>query len=148
MKNLFLLFGLLLLSVFATGQEYDKALADSLGADEYGMKMYTFVILKTGPAVITDSVRRNELFNGHMENINRLSAEGKLVVAGPFAKNDKNFRGLFIFNTTSEEEVRQMLQNDPAIREKIFEAEIFLWYGSAALPLYLDDHARIEQLKH
>ncbi|HBG69960.1 MAG: hypothetical protein A2W93_05565 [Bacteroidetes bacterium GWF2_43_63] len=147
-KNLFLLFCLLLSSVFTKAQEYDKALADSLGADEYGMKMYTFVILKTGPTVITDSVRLNELFNGHMENINRLSAEGKLIVAGPFAKNDQKFRGLFIFNTTSEEEVLQMLQNDPTIREEIFEAEIFQWYGSAALPLYLDDHAKIEQSKH
>ena len=27
---------------------YDKALADSLGGDDYGMKMYTFVILKNG----------------------------------------------------------------------------------------------------
>lgn len=148
MKNVFLFFCFLLIAFFAKAQEYDKALADSLGADEYGMKMYTFVILKTGPAVITDSVRRNELFKGHMENISRLSAEGKLIVAGPFAKNDKNFRGLFIFNTSSEEDVRKMLQDDPTIREKIFEAEIFQWYGSAALPLYLDDHAKIEQSKH
>jgi len=29
---------------------YDKALADSLGADDYGMKSYVFVILKSGPA--------------------------------------------------------------------------------------------------
>ena len=148
MKNLFLLLGLLLFSGFANAQEYDKALADSLGADEYGMKMYTFVILKTGPTVITDSVRLDELFKGHMENINRLSAEGKLIVAGPFAKNDQKFRGLFFFNTTSIEEVQQMLQNDPTIREKIFEVEILQWYGSAALPLYLDDHAKIEQSKH
>ena len=27
---------------------YDKPLADSLGGDDYGMKMYTFVILKNG----------------------------------------------------------------------------------------------------
>lgn len=148
MKNLFLLLCVLLSSVFAKAQEYDKALADSLGADEYGMKMYTFVILKTGPAVITDSVHLDELFKGHMENINRLSAEGILIVAGPFTKNENKFRGLFIFNTTSIEDVEKMLQNDPTIREKVLEAEVFQWYGSAALPLYLDDHVKIEQSKH
>ena len=34
--------------------EYDKALADSLGADDNGMKSYVLVILRTGPAVIED----------------------------------------------------------------------------------------------
>lgn len=33
---------------------FDKALADSLGADQYGMKMYFLVILKTGSDQITD----------------------------------------------------------------------------------------------
>ncbi len=142
---------LVLLSSLVTtmrAQEYDKELADSLGADEYGMKMYTFVILKTGPTVETDTAKLNALFEGHMNNINALSADGRLIVAGPFAKNEQKFRGLFIFNTTSEADVRIWLQNDPTISQGIFTAEIFQWYGSAALPMYLDDHTKIEQQKH
>jgi len=44
---LFALFCVIAFGVKAQGT-YNKALADSLGADEYGMKMYTLVILKTG----------------------------------------------------------------------------------------------------
>lgn len=31
------------------GSEYDARLAASLGADDYGMRQYVLVILKTGP---------------------------------------------------------------------------------------------------
>jgi hypothetical protein len=47
--------------------KYDKALADSLGADDYGMKMYVLVILKTGPVQVTDKAKRDSLFMGTHE---------------------------------------------------------------------------------
>jgi hypothetical protein len=99
MKNIFHLLLLLLTVAFSSAQtenaKYDKALAEKLGADEYGMKQYVFVILKTGPAKIEDKAKVNELFRGHMENIGRLADEGKLVVAGPFMKNDRKLQGPF-----------------------------------------------------
>jgi hypothetical protein len=83
-----LVFALLVLGLTSRGQSatvpYDKALADSLGADERGMKMYTFVILKTGSKKITDKKVLDSLFIGHMANIKRLADMGKLIVAGPF----------------------------------------------------------------
>ncbi|WP_260392461.1 hypothetical protein [Empedobacter falsenii] len=39
----------------------------------------------------------NEKFRGHLDNINRLVKEEKLVVAGPMGKNEKNYCGIFIF---------------------------------------------------
>jgi len=125
--------------------KYDKALADSLGADEYGMKSYYLVILKTGSATIDDEETLNKLFEGHIENIDRLAKGGKIVVAGPFGKNDNQFRGLFIFDAESEDEVKEMLQMDPAIAADVFETEIYPWYGSAALPVYLDTHQKISK---
>lgn len=117
---------------------YDKALADRLGADDYGMKSYFFVILKTGTNKTTDKELINGSFRGHMNNINRLVEEGRLIVAGPFEKNEKNYRGIFIFhNIGSAKEVEELLQTDPAIKNKLLGYEIFNWYGSAALPEYL-----------
>lgn len=49
--------------------DFDQALADSLQADQYGMKMYVLAILKTGEAKIDDKEKINELFRGHMDNI-------------------------------------------------------------------------------
>ncbi|PKW29715.1 uncharacterized protein YciI [Flavobacterium lindanitolerans] len=127
---------------------YDSKLAESLGADDYGMKMYVLAILKTGSNKIDDKEKLNELFKGHMDNINRLAKDGKLIVAGPLKKNDKNYRGIFILNAKTIEEANELLLTDPAIKEKLFEVEVFEWYGSAALPEYLKIHDKIEKTKH
>ena len=117
---------------------YEKALADSLGGDDYGMKSYFFVILKTGTNKTTDKKLISESFREHMDNINRLIKKGKLIVAGPFEKNDSSYRGIFILNNIkSIEEAKQLLQTDLALKNGLLDYEIFTWYGSAALPEYL-----------
>ena len=127
--------------------KYDQLLADSLGGDDYGMKSYMLVILKTGSNKIEDTKIRDSLFKGHMENIGRLAANGKLIVAGPFGKNDKTYRGIFILNVKTIEEANALLETDPTIKDKVLEAELFKWYGSAALPTYLPNHEKIEKKK-
>ncbi|MFZ4544994.1 MAG: YciI family protein [Saprospiraceae bacterium] len=125
--------------------EYDAELAKQLGADEYGMKMYVFAILKTGPNTISDKKVLDSLFAGHMNNIKRLADIGKLSLAGPFGKNDKTYRGLFILNVSKIEEATELLQTDPTIKEKVFEVELYPWYGSAALSQYLPFHEKIQK---
>jgi hypothetical protein len=73
-----------------------------------------------------------------MENINHLVKEGKMTVAGPLGKNDKAYRGIFILNVTTFEEAESLLQKDSAIKEGILDFDLYMWYGSAALPEYLD----------
>ncbi len=132
----------------ANNPKYNKTLADSLGADEYGMKLYTLVILKTGSNKTTDEAVIDSLFTGHMANITRLVNSGKLIVAGPIMKNDKTYRGIFILNVKTNEEALALLKTDPAISEKLLEPELYQWYGSAALPTYLESHEQIEKMKH
>lgn len=132
---------------FSQNLNYNKALADSLGADDYGMKMYVLAILKTGPNKEADKTKLNELFKGHMENMGRLAKIGKLTVAGPFEKNDKNFRGLFILNVKTIDEAKELIMTDPAIKAQIFDVDMIEWYGSAALPLYLKSHELIQKNK-
>ena len=135
------------LSARSAGPGYNKSLADSLGADEYGMKMYVFVILKTGTAVITEKKITDSLFRGHMENISRLANSGKLVVAGPMQKNDKNYRGIFILNVKTINEAKLLLDTDPAVKSRLLDAELYNWYGSAALSMYLPYHEKVEKIK-
>ena len=147
---------LLLFSFFASlnsfsqsnNPKYDKAMADSLGGDDFGMKKYVLVILKTGSSTETNKKIIDSLFMGHMQNINRLAKSGKLVIAGPLVKNEKNYRGIFILNVPSIEEARKLVDLDPAIREKLLDVEMFQWYGSAAIPEYLKAHEKIEKKKH
>jgi len=135
-----------LLLVFFTGAvygqksnpNYDAELAEKLGADDYGMKTFVLVLLKTGTNDSTDEDARNTAFAGHMSNINRLVEEKKLIVAGPIEKNERTYRGLFILDTPTIEEARVLLQTDPAIKENYLASELFIWYGSAALSEYLE----------
>jgi uncharacterized protein YciI len=134
-------------SVFSqVNPKYDKTLADSLGADEYGMKMYVLVLLKTGTAKIDDKKITDSLFAGHMKNIQRLADEGKLSVAGPLQKNDKNYRGIFILNVKTIDEANTLLQTDPTIKAQVLDAELYGWYGSAALPMYLPASEKVNKL--
>jgi len=131
-----------------TIQEKNKKLADSLGADERGMKNYMLVILKTGPkdAEITDKTQRSELFNGHFSNMEAMQKAGKLKLAGPFAtKNQLGYRGIFLLDVKTEDEAKNLLQNDPTIKSGIFEVEILPWYGSAAIPMHLKYHKMISK---
>lgn len=129
--------------------KFNQELATSLGADQYGMKAYTIVMLTTGSAKIEDNAKKAEVMKGHMANISKLADEGKIVVAGPFLeKNKENYRGMFIFNTRSKEEAEQWVKTDPAVQAGIFSYEIFPWYGSAALPLYLKHHDEVAKENH
>lgn len=146
---------LLLMSLachFSSAQEtnpnYDKALAEKLGGDDYGMKRYFLVILKTGTNTTTDRTFISESFKGHLDNINKLVKEGKLIIAGPLAKNENNYRGIFILNNlATAEEAKALLLTDPAIKNELLAYDIFTWYGSAALPEYLPVSDKIWKLK-
>lgn len=117
---------------------YDKSLAEKLGGDDYGMKSYFLVILKTGTNSTTDKELINKSFRGHLDNINLLVDEGKLIIAGPLGKNENNYRGIFILNNIKAiDDAKEILQSDPAIKNGLLDYEIFTWYGSAALPEYL-----------
>jgi uncharacterized protein len=64
-----------------------------------------------------------------MANIRKLYAEGKLKVAGPFG-DDGNWRGIFIFDCETKEEVENLLKTDPAIAAGRLAYELHPWYTS------------------
>jgi len=151
MKSIVSLIIFFLLSSIAIAQtqnpDYDSTLAQKLGADDYGMKSYVLVVLKTGSNTTTDKAFIDSCFRGHMNNIVRLVHEGKLIVAGPLGKNDNSYRGIFILNVPTIEEAEELVQTDPAINSKLLDADLYGWYGSAALPEYLDASLKVGKYK-
>jgi uncharacterized protein len=71
MKKVYFICILLSFTSFANAQSanpnYDKVLADSLGANDYGMKAYVLVILKTGSNTILSKASTDSLFSGHIK---------------------------------------------------------------------------------
>lgn len=128
----------------AVSDGFDEALATRLEADDYGMRGYTFVLLKTGPAEINDPDRRRELFAGHFANMTRLAENGDLVLAGPLS-DDTNKRGILILATQDIEEAKVMLEADPAVAAGIFVADYSGYYGSAGLMEMNALHKRVQR---
>lgn len=91
----------LLLSIFTINAQekksktsYDETLAKKLGADDYGMKMYVLVMLKTGSNTSETKAKTDSLFAGYITNMGKMVEMKKLIVAGPMGKNNKNYRGI------------------------------------------------------
>ena len=99
------------------------------GLDSYAVKQYYFVMLTEGPKrkEITDKKEIEKLQEGHMANIGRLNKEGKLLLAGPFG-DDTQWKGIFVFDCETQEEVEQLLATDPMIKAGRLGYEIHPWW--------------------
>lgn len=91
------------------------------------VRQYWFVMLVKGNNRTQDSATAAKIQEGHMANIRRLYAAGKLKVAGPFG-DDGDWRGIFIFDVPAKEEVVQLLNTDPAIAAGRLAYEIHPWW--------------------
>lgn len=93
------------------------------------LKQYYFVMLVRGPNANTiDSLSLVKIQEGHMANINKMAKSEKLQIAGPFG-DDGNWRGIFIFDVATEEEVKELLKDDPAIQAGRLAYEIHPWWS-------------------
>lgn len=126
------------------GTQFDPVLAQTVGADDDGMRSYVFVLLKTGPSRVPDGPERDEMFRGHFANINRLADAGKLVLAGPF-DGVAGWRGMFVLATDDLEEARKLVATDPVIQKGEMVAEYHQYYASAALMLVNELHRKVDR---
>jgi uncharacterized protein YciI len=82
---------------------------------------FTFVFLNKKPdAEKIPKEQSEKLMEGHMANINRLASEEKLVAAGPFEGGG----GIFVFKSSSIEQVQEWISTDPAVKANRWNVEI------------------------
>jgi acetyl esterase len=112
------------------------AASSVFGADEglpYDMTNYVVGFLRKGPnSGSGDAAETQKLMEGHMANIRKMAAGGKLAVAGPFTDNG-DLRGMFIFKNTTLEEAKALVAADPAVKAGRFVLELHPWYSAAGL---------------
>lgn len=93
------------------------------------MAVYYLALLHRGSAWTpepTPEVQR--LLEGHMANIQRLAAEGKLILGGPFA-DDGDLLGLFLLQAGSLKEAQELCDSDPAVKAGRLRVELHPWWG-------------------
>lgn len=98
------------------------------------MKQYYFVMLSKGAKRDQDSATAAKIQKGHMDNMKKLYEEKKLVMAGPFG-DDGDWRGIFIFDVPTKEEVEQLVKTDPAIISGRLSYEIHPWWSQRGICL-------------
>lgn len=123
---------------------YDAALAKQLGADDYGMRQYVLVILKSSDTPVAAGPERDKMFQGHFANMNRLADAGILALAGPLDKVN-GLRGLFILAVDSIEDAKKHVATDPVIQQGEMVAEYHKFYGSAAVMAVNGLHKKISK---
>ncbi|GAA4809524.1 hypothetical protein GCM10011365_15740 [Marinicella pacifica] len=136
---------LLMTNLSVAQQDYDAELAQSLGADDYGMKIYVLALLKPGPNQDQDQETAQQLQQAHLANIRRLAEAGQLVLAGPFMPNEQDLRGIYVFDVATVEAAKQLTETDPAIKAGRLRMELIPWYGSATLPMINQWHKKISK---
>jgi uncharacterized protein len=100
------------------------------------MRMYYMVFLRRGPiwtaAATPEAVK---LGQAHRANIDRLTKEGLMVVAGPFegTSGERALAGIFILRVGSMEAAKAAVDLDPAVTAGRFVYEIVPWWGPASL---------------
>ena len=105
-------------------------------AQQTEMRMYYMVFLRRGPAwTATTTPETKQVSQGHQANIQRLTKEGLMVVAGPFegTSGERALAGIFILRVGSMEAARVAVESDPAVVAGRFVYEIVPWWGPATL---------------
>jgi uncharacterized protein len=102
-------------------------------AQKYEMERYVFGLFRKGPKFTSeDSPERQKIQEGHMANINRMAESGALLVAGPLLDNG-DARGILIFKDTPLEDVRKMIDQDPAVQSGRLVVELHPWMAAKGL---------------
>ena len=107
--------------------ESDGSMSVKIGDSTFVIKQYFFVMLSDGPNRSQDSVTAEKIQAAHLKNISRLAQIGKLLVAGPFG-DDGKWKGIFIFNCKTREEVEELVKTDPAVAAGRLSYELHPWW--------------------
>ena len=71
----------------------------------------------------------DQLQEGHIANMRRLAAEGKLFKAGPTEDSSgRNVRGILIFKTDSLDQAKEWVATDPSVKAGRLAPEYMKWF--------------------
>jgi uncharacterized protein YciI len=85
------------------------------------------------------SEREHDIVKRHFEALQQLLKENKLILAGRTLNFDESTFGIVILQVDSEEEARRIMENDPAVKEKIMVAELYPYRVALFNSDYIDE---------
>ena len=92
------------------------------------MKYWFFTIHKTPKREQFTTEQVLPILHAHTAYFKQLGAEGKCVMAGPFADQQTEFgAGCYVFATDTEAEARKLAEADPFYVEGIYNYKVIEW---------------------
>jgi uncharacterized protein YciI len=91
-------------------------------------KQYSLRLYKAGPNRDQSPEQADKIQREHLRYLFQLRAEGKLLINGPII-DDPELKGISIFQTTDQEEVKRLSDGDPAVKAGRLVYEIYCWFG-------------------
>jgi uncharacterized protein YciI len=103
----------------------------SVNPDAIQLETYEMVLLRyTKQGRDFDQERKDRIFREHLEYTLGLLASGQQVAAGPVSDDpadDEDVCGLGLYRKGSLDVVRQLLENDPGVRQGLYFFEVMTW---------------------
>jgi uncharacterized protein len=91
------------------------------------MQQFLYRIRPTRPRMLTEGLTEPEsaVVAEHFEYLQKLIADGVLLMAGRTTNADSDAFGIVVFVAASETRAAEILRNDPAVRQGVMRAELF-----------------------
>ncbi|MBC8503657.1 MAG: hypothetical protein ISR58_19260 [Anaerolineales bacterium] len=88
---------------------------------------FLYTIQPTRPAMLTEGPTSEEdrIVSEHFNYLKSLNGQGILILAGRTQNSDPSSFGIVIFKAASEEDAKQIMENDPAVSQGVMKAEIY-----------------------
>jgi uncharacterized protein YciI len=96
-------------------------------AQKKEQKQFIYV-LKLTPRLLDEknwTEQDNQIVGRHFRRLQRLHKEGRVLLAGRTLNADPTQFGVVVFEAPSEDEAREFMEADDAVKEKIMTAQLF-----------------------
>lgn len=127
MKKLMIL--LFLIGTTAVSLNAQETFEMNEGDTTFVMQKYFMCFLHRGDVEGYDSLALADIQAKHFAHLNQMAEDGKISIAGPFG-DDKDLRGIVVFNVATIEESRDLMSEDPAVKAGLLVAEIRPWWAA------------------
>ena len=129
MRKLLFVFAIGLFALFVSAKNHSATTQNILANDTPRMKQYWLVMLLKGNNRTHDKPTAQRIQDAHIANIDRLAAEGKIVMAGPMGyKYDADLRGIFIMDAQDSVTAASYVKTDSAIITGRLRFELHPWW--------------------
>jgi uncharacterized protein YciI len=104
--------------------------------------LYLYKIQAVRPAMITEGATEDEarIVAAHFDYLKGLTEAGVVLLAGRTLNEDNSTFGIIIFRANSELAARQIVEADPAVKNRIMRAELYPYRIALLGDLAIDTH--------